>query len=366
MTETRKSFSQIFAFLFLIVLFSSFALPVFALEWPNSPVGTSFEPTCDTNIDPPGCTPSTLTTMIKYLYEWAVVLGGLAAFVMLVVAGIQYLTSTGDPGKAKDARDRITSAIGGLVLLLSSFILLNILNPELTTLRTPSFSAPPTSSCARVEIYSEKNFGGNKIEIAIDRNTGTSQPTPIPNIKDKGSTKFFVFAKDDPNDNTVKEGGVCGGQLYESTNCQGEVIGSLTATKDTSKLGIKKPSGCARVTDSVLANLPPVGSCAKVEIYPKKNYQGSPAVVIVDRNTGDSAPTKIPDMKKDGSIKFFAFASDDPADPQFNTIKEGGLCTGELHESTNCQGEAVSPLLPTKNVGNDFQLKKTIKCVIVR
>ena len=119
---------KIILFCLVAIILFGFASSVFALQWPNSPVpggGTAFDPK-DPNTN--------LTIAIKYFYEWAIVLGGLAVFVVLLYAGFQYLTSAGDPGKTKDARDRITSAIGGLVLLLASFILLNIVNPELTGL----------------------------------------------------------------------------------------------------------------------------------------------------------------------------------------------------------------------------------------
>ena len=78
-----------------------------------------------------------LPKLVQYFYEWGIALGGLAVFIVLIIAGFQYLTSVGDPTKMKEAMDRIESAFLGLVLLLGSWLILNTINPELTTLRLP-------------------------------------------------------------------------------------------------------------------------------------------------------------------------------------------------------------------------------------
>jgi len=146
---------KIIVLLVLLGIFGAFSVAL-ALEvaWPNSPAGTPLNDT------------SNLTDLIKYLYEWGIAIGGLAVFIALVIAGFQYLTSMGDPGKMKEAKERITSAFLGLVLLLSSWLILNTINPGLTTVNIPPFDVPeagipgtgeqeilkPASSCTEVEI----------------------------------------------------------------------------------------------------------------------------------------------------------------------------------------------------------------------
>jgi len=95
--------------------------------WPPSPANTQLT----------GC--SSLTIMVKYFYEWGISLGGLAAFVSLVIAGFLYLTSAGNPAKMQEAKNRVFGAFGGLALLLGSWLLLNTINPQLTTLQTIPF-----------------------------------------------------------------------------------------------------------------------------------------------------------------------------------------------------------------------------------
>jgi len=129
------------------------------IGWPKSPMGTLMN----------GCT--TLPVMIKYFYEWGVLLGGLATFIALVMAGFQYLTSVGDPNKMKDARGNIISAILGLTLVLASWLVLNTINPDLTTFHNVTFNpvdvnallekftTGETEPCVLAEVYKEKNYG---------------------------------------------------------------------------------------------------------------------------------------------------------------------------------------------------------------
>lgn len=114
----------------VIALGSASFAAALELTWPSSPGGTALTDA------------STLTDLVKYFYEWGIALGGLAAFVSLVIAGFSYLTSVGDPGKINDAKDRATSAFLGLILLLGSWLILNTINPELTQLTTPNFTGP--------------------------------------------------------------------------------------------------------------------------------------------------------------------------------------------------------------------------------
>lgn len=100
-------------------------------DWPNSPAGTSLD------------NESNLPILIQYLYEWGIALGGLAVFIVLIIAGVGYLTSFGNPTSMKNALDRIQSAFWGLVFLLSSWLILNIINPDLTTFR-PLIMEPPS------------------------------------------------------------------------------------------------------------------------------------------------------------------------------------------------------------------------------
>lgn len=113
-----------------VLIANTTVLAELLVEWPDSPgipTGTSLDED------------SELQHLIKYFYEWAVALGGLAVFIVLVFAGLQYLTSAGNPAQITEAKGRIQSAALGLVLLLGSLLILNTINPQLTTLGELTF-----------------------------------------------------------------------------------------------------------------------------------------------------------------------------------------------------------------------------------
>lgn len=70
--------------------------------------------------------------ILNFFYFFIVGIAGLAAFVMLVWGGVQWLASGAIPAQASEARDKIRNAILGLLLILASFLIIQIINPELT------------------------------------------------------------------------------------------------------------------------------------------------------------------------------------------------------------------------------------------
>lgn len=54
---------------------------------------------------------------------------GLVVVLLIVIGGIQYITSAGNPAGVKAAKTRITNAITGLILFLLMFAILNFLIP---------------------------------------------------------------------------------------------------------------------------------------------------------------------------------------------------------------------------------------------
>lgn len=58
----------------------------------------------------------------------AIGLAGIGFFVMFVIGGFSYLTAGGDTGKVEGAKKTLTYAIGGLVLIVLSFLILNLIS----------------------------------------------------------------------------------------------------------------------------------------------------------------------------------------------------------------------------------------------
>jgi hypothetical protein len=75
----------------------------------------------------------------------AIIIAALATFAYLIWGGVEWLTSGGDKAKYEAARDRITAALIGLVIVLAawaimkligSFFGINITSLELPTVKT--------------------------------------------------------------------------------------------------------------------------------------------------------------------------------------------------------------------------------------
>lgn len=77
-----------------------------------------------------GAEPATLQgleTVFESVVTSLLALGGIALFLMLLTGGFKYLTSGGDPKAVEGAQKTLTYAIGGLVLLAGSFMILRII-----------------------------------------------------------------------------------------------------------------------------------------------------------------------------------------------------------------------------------------------
>lgn len=78
--------------------------------------------------------------MISQLLGWGTIVGGGIAFLMIVLAGLQIVMAGGDPKKVQAAKELITSAISGLILIIFSVILLNVIGVKILGLKSLGFS----------------------------------------------------------------------------------------------------------------------------------------------------------------------------------------------------------------------------------
>lgn len=69
-----------------------------------------------------------LETVFGNVVTSLLALGGVILFLMLLSGGFKYLTSGGDPKATETAQKTLTYAIGGLVLLAGSYMILNIIS----------------------------------------------------------------------------------------------------------------------------------------------------------------------------------------------------------------------------------------------
>lgn len=168
------------------------------VNWPNSPMGTPLNDN------------SRLVDLIRYLYEWGIGLGGFAAFIALIIAGFQYLTSVGNAGKMGDAMKRMQSAGLGLVLLLGSFLVLNTINPQLTELKMPTIAPGEEAEglkpikpekvdlsikgCIKATLYSGPDYGGSSsITLYGPKDEKETLSQEVGSIKIEGSCQLILY-----------------------------------------------------------------------------------------------------------------------------------------------------------------------------
>ena len=78
-----------------------------------------------------------INQIIAWLYYFIIGISGFSAFFMAVWGGFQWTSSAGDPSVIGDAKDKLTSAALGILIILSAYLILQTINPELTTLNLP-------------------------------------------------------------------------------------------------------------------------------------------------------------------------------------------------------------------------------------
>lgn len=64
--------------------------------------------------------------LINRALQFVLVIAALLVFLYLVWGGIEWITSGGDKGKTESARNKITSAVIGLIVVAASFAILQL------------------------------------------------------------------------------------------------------------------------------------------------------------------------------------------------------------------------------------------------
>jgi len=80
---------------------------------------------------------STLGHYIGAIYQWSIAALSILAVVMIMVGGIQWIIAGGDASQISRAKSTITNSIFGLLIALSSYLILKTINPDLLKLTLP-------------------------------------------------------------------------------------------------------------------------------------------------------------------------------------------------------------------------------------
>ncbi|MBI5045590.1 MAG: hypothetical protein HZC14_01120 [Candidatus Niyogibacteria bacterium] len=78
---------------------------------------------------------SLFSAYLSALFRFAIVIASILAVIVIIIAGLKYIGAAGNTAVVNDAKDQIYWAVLGLILALSSWLILSIINPKLLVLK---------------------------------------------------------------------------------------------------------------------------------------------------------------------------------------------------------------------------------------
>jgi len=142
-----------------------------------------------------GGTPPSIAEYVATFYRFSLGIAGVLAVAMIVVGSLYYSLS-GIAEKKNQGKEFITSAIYGLILLLGAYLILNTINPELTTLKDLSGLTPVTTELFSYQgpVSASANSCGTFSAIAFSPQPSGATLTCASNrIAYDGSSEFDVL-----------------------------------------------------------------------------------------------------------------------------------------------------------------------------
>lgn len=122
---------NIIPFFLVIATVLLFAAPI--LIFAQTQITANIPGTNSPSVEGPGA-------FVANFYEFALMIGGVMAFGVIVYGGVKYTTSAGNPSGQSDAKEWIEAALLGLLLLVGAYFILNVINPQLINLTLPTLT----------------------------------------------------------------------------------------------------------------------------------------------------------------------------------------------------------------------------------
>jgi len=139
---------------------------------------------------------------IRNIYSFLLGIAVTISIVFVMIGGLQYVLAAGS-GQTQKAKERISNAVVGLVLLFAAYVILFTVNPNLVSLQVPKFPM-----IKRVEIISDQSCeqllaeGFKLDESKTESYRGVASP-------DEQACGFISPVLSDAGDSPVAEGTTC-------------------------------------------------------------------------------------------------------------------------------------------------------------
>ncbi len=262
-----------------------------------------------------GFTPKTVSTSlpnyVKYIFDFSIFIIGIIILGAIIYSGAEYFSSVGDPGKLKKAKNGLISAFIGAIILLSSVLLFNTINPALTVL-TPikpndisSVVIPGVYLCD----YKIKEDINSLIDQYINGKTAKEVNTAAKKIKSLMQTK-------DGNCSLMQYSHNLGAHAFSQGNTSFVIPQKITITKQdqTTITKVYDYGIILHEKDNFK------GKCQLLYFYsPKKELIGSNFSLARSVTVFKKPSPSITNNKKDKGVTFFQCI-------KYNT--DVGLCPG--------------------------------------
>lgn len=306
------------------------------VSWPNSPAGSPLTPS------------STIAELVQYFFEWGVAIGVILTFGALIYASFQYLISSGDPQKISKAKNMLSSAFLGLLLLFSSWMLIMILNPELA-------------------VISDIGVPALQPDISEDWDYNLTEEDAC----DYAIIAYFNRGETEARKTMVDEGEVRNIQMepYYAISCKKrtEVSSKNEEVFFIESRTVSETDRLQPVCDLNCAQ-DPEESCEE-EIFIEKD-QNIPKYCYDHRNFDQEAyryPGALPRVSV-GSVKYI---SQNPDSVEISclsgdkALQDGGGCVLNLYETTHAArcGQKITDTTPVGSISGDYD--RNVNCIEV-
>ena len=183
-----KKIYKNFLVIFFIVFFICLAV---LLSWPTGrAVAQTLEvqyPTLKSGVAVTA--QSDFAEYLKYIFYAGMFMGVVIAFLSLVWGGVLYFLSPAIPNALADAKDRVTGAISGLLILALLYLIITTINPYLAIFKLQKVNSPtiepPSTAQAGVNFYNSQDCSDNS-------NANTTSISSFGSLKNKINSVSIV------------------------------------------------------------------------------------------------------------------------------------------------------------------------------
>ncbi|USN53686.1 MAG: transglycosylase SLT domain-containing protein [Candidatus Nomurabacteria bacterium] len=257
---------------------------------PNAPIPGVFE-------GPQEVDGTLLSRYIRSFYIYFVWIVGILAVVMTMYAGIQWLTAAGNTSQIENAKSTMNGALVGLVLTLTSYIILQAINPALVTLQDLSIFSVPSQLIGEKGESSARGDTAAGLPESIQDLSGVSNVTKwddlIRTISNENNVnpyyvKAIMMIESRGNANAISPVGACGLMQVMPANANGVCLVGEARAEENIRAGVNLIARLIRNTCPSSASLK---SGKTVECNPQQTncYNGSWHYVIAAYNGGVGA-----------------------------------------------------------------------------